>query len=115
MRPGWVAGICAGVKETGGYHPATCEDVSAETRPLASEKTEPVIRNVRPYLSEFVSQSRNSTILQLLAKVKLEISIKSSPTMDPASAGGLGVGVASLAFDAFDRSVKGQYFARRTA
>jgi hypothetical protein len=29
--------------------------------------------------------------------------------MNPASAAGLGVGVASLAFDAFDRSVKGQY------
>lgn len=29
--------------------------------------------------------------------------------MDPASAAGLGFGVASLAFDAFDRSIKGQY------
>lgn len=28
--------------------------------------------------------------------------------MGPASAAGLGIGVASLAFDAFDRSVKGQ-------
>lgn len=34
--------------------------------------------------------------------------------MDPASAAGLGVGVASLAFDAFDRSVKGQYSTIRT-
>lgn len=32
---------------------------------------------------------------------------KVSLTMDPASAAGLGVGVASLAFDAFDRSVIG--------
>jgi hypothetical protein len=33
--------------------------------------------------------------------------------MDPASAAGLGIGVASLAFDAFDRSVKGQSYTMR--
>lgn len=94
-------------KNPGNYHPIMCKILSAEAK--LTRGTIQIAYNLpcRLRMNDSPGFARHWGFIALFAQ--LEFPQRLSAIMDPASAASLGVGVASQAFDAFDRSVKGQY------